>query len=72
MGETETPLLEGTHNVSCTAGPGQTQRLQRSAGQSYLMVSECLLGGWGSGYDSLWGPGHWGQAYQGILTSVSE
>ena len=25
MGETETPLLEGTHKVSCTAGPGQKQ-----------------------------------------------
>lgn len=40
--------LEGTHNVSCTAGPGQKQRLQRCGTElpGGLGVSPRWVGEW--------------------------
>ena len=46
--ETETPLFEGTHKVSCALGPWAKQWLHRSLGQTYLWVLEALLGRRGS------------------------
>ena len=44
LGETETPLLEGTHKVMCTPGPqGKEQWSRRKLHQTYLLVVEGLL-----------------------------
>ena len=44
LGETETPLLEGTHKVVCTSGPrGKEQWPHRGLNQTYLLVLEGLL-----------------------------
>ena len=44
LGETETPLLEGTHKVVCTSGPrGKEQWPHRRLNQTYLLVLEGLL-----------------------------
>ena len=48
LGETETPLLEGTHKVLCTSGPmGKEQWPHRRLNQTYLLVLEVLLQRWG-------------------------
>ena len=47
LGKTETPLLQGTHQVVCTSGPrGKEQWLHRKLNQNYLLVLECLLQRW--------------------------
>ena len=44
LGETETPLLEGTHKVVCTSGPrGKEKWPHRRLNQTYLLVLEGLL-----------------------------
>ena len=44
LGETETPLLEGTHKVVCASGPrGKEQWPHRRLNQTYLLVLEGLL-----------------------------
>ena len=44
LGETETPLLEGTDKVVCTSGPrGKEQWPHRRLNQTYLLVLEGLL-----------------------------
>ena len=44
LGETETPLLEGTHKVVCAPGPrGKEQWPHRRLNQTYLLVLEHLL-----------------------------
>ena len=44
LGETETPLLEGTHKVVCSSGPrGKEQWPYRRLNQTYLLVLEGLL-----------------------------
>ena len=44
LGETETPLLEGTHKVVCTSGPrGKEQWPHRRLNQTYLLVLDGLL-----------------------------
>ena len=44
LGETETPLLEGTHKLACTSGPrGKEQWPHRGLNQTYLLVLEGLL-----------------------------
>ena len=49
QGETETPLLEGTHKVVCTSGPwGKEQWHHRRLNQTYLLVLEGLLQRWGA------------------------
>ena len=54
--ETETPLLEGTHRISCLPGPGaKSSDLVRDLGQTYLLVLQGLLQRQGSGYGSLCG-----------------
>ena len=40
LGETETPLLEGTHKVACPSGPRGKSSDQ---GETYLLVLEGLL-----------------------------
>ena len=49
LGETETPLLEGTHKVVCVSGPiGKEQwPPHRRLNQTYLLVLEGLLQRWG-------------------------
>ena len=48
LGETETPLLEGTHKVVCTSGPrGRSSDPQSRLNQTYLLVLEGLLQRWG-------------------------
>ena len=48
LGETETPLLDGTHIVVCTSGPrGKEQWPHRRLNQTYLLVLEGLLQRWG-------------------------
>ena len=48
LGETETPLLEGTHKVVCASGPrGKEQWPHRRLNQSYLLVLEGLCRGGG-------------------------
>ena len=42
--ETETPLLEGAHRLSCALGPRANQVLHKNLGQTYLRVLEGLLG----------------------------
>ena len=43
-GETETPLLEGTHKVVCALGPrGRSSDPHRRLNQTYLLVLEGLL-----------------------------
>ena len=43
-GETETPVLKGTHKVVCASGPrGKEQRSHRRLNQTYLLVLEGLL-----------------------------
>ena len=44
LGETETPLLEGTHKVVCTSGPRRKEHWPyRRLNQTYLLVLEGLL-----------------------------
>ena len=44
LGETETPLLEGTYKVVCAPGPrGKEQWPHRRLNQTYLLVLEGLL-----------------------------
>ena len=44
LGETETPLLEGTHKLVCASGPrGKEQWPHRRLNQIYLLVLEGLL-----------------------------
>lgn len=40
---TDTPLLEGTHTVSCARGPRGKKWPQRRLGQTYLLAMEGLL-----------------------------
>ena len=48
LGETETPLLEGTHKILCAPGPrGKEQWPHRSLNQTYLLALEGFLGEWG-------------------------
>ena len=48
LGETETPLLEGTHKVVCASGPrGKEQWPHRRLNQTYLLLLEGLLQRWG-------------------------
>ena len=71
LGETETPLLEGTHKLMCTSGhrgravtPGETEPdLPASVGGSPAEV--------GSGCGSPWGQGHWQQKFWEVLLGVS-
>ena len=72
MGETETPLLEGTHTKQCVhrdpgegaVTPGETEPdLSASAGGSPAEV--------GGGCGSPWGQGHWQQKFQEVLLGVS-
>ena len=43
-GETQTPLLEGTHKVVCASGPrGKEQGPHRRLNHTYLLVLEGLL-----------------------------
>ena len=44
LGETETPLLEGVHQVSCALGLRSKQGLHKNLGQTYLQVLEGPLG----------------------------
>ena len=44
LGETDTPLLEGTHRVSCEMSPREKWRLSKNQGQTYLWILEDLLG----------------------------
>ena len=44
LGEMETPLLKGTHRLSCALGPRVKQRLHRNLGQTCLQFLENLLG----------------------------
>ena len=47
-GETETPLLEGTHKVVCASGlSGRTSDPHRRLNQTYLLVLEGRLQRWG-------------------------
>ena len=47
LGETETPLLEGAHKVSCAPGPrGKKQWPHKRLGQTYLLILEGLLWRW--------------------------
>ena len=49
LGETETPLLKGTHKVVCTSRPrGKEQWPHRRLNQTYLLVLEGLLQRWGA------------------------
>ena len=49
LGETETPLLEGTHKVVCASGPrGKEQWPHRRLNQTYLLALEGLLQKWGA------------------------
>ena len=49
LGKTETPLLEGTHKVVCTAGPrGKEQWPHRRLNQTSLVVLKGLLQKWGA------------------------
>ena len=69
--QTEIPLLEGVHKLSCALGPRAKQWLHKSLGQTYLGVlggSPCEAG---VGCGSLRGHGHWWQRPQGILITVS-
>ena len=52
--QTETPLLEGEHRLSCTLGPRAKQRFHKKLGHSYLKILEVF---WkiGGSYGSLWG-----------------
>ena len=44
LGETETPVFEGTHKVVCASGPrGKEQWPHRRLNQTYLLVLEGLL-----------------------------
>ena len=44
LGETETPLLEGTHRVVCSSGPRRKEQWpHRRLNQTYLLVVEHLL-----------------------------
>ena len=44
LGETETPLLEGTHKVVCASGPrGRSSDPPRRQNQTYLLVLEGAL-----------------------------
>ena len=44
LGETETPLLEGTHKVVCTSGPrGRSSDPPQRLNQTYLLVLEGLV-----------------------------
>jgi len=36
LGETETPLLEGAHRLSCALGPRAKQALKKNLGQNDL------------------------------------
>ena len=48
LGETETPLLEGTHKVVCTSGPRDKEQWpHRRLNQTHLLVLEGLLQRWG-------------------------
>ena len=56
LGETETPLLEGTHKVVCTSGPrGKEQWPHRRLIQMYVLVVESLLQRWGGAAVAHWG-----------------
>ena len=44
LGKMETPLLKGSHRVSCAVGPRAKQRLHRNWGQTFLQFLEELLG----------------------------
>ena len=71
LGETETPLLEGTHKVVCASGPrgrssdpGETEPdLSASVGGSPAEA--------GGGSVSPWGQGHWQQKFWEVLLGVS-
>ena len=43
LGEMETPLLKGTHRISCALGPRAKQRLYRNLGQTCLWFLEDVL-----------------------------
>ena len=48
LGETETPLLEGTDKVVCTSGPREKEQWpHRRLSQTYLLVLEGPLQRWG-------------------------
>ena len=48
LGETETPLWEGTHKVMCASGPREKEQWpHRRLNQTYLLVLEGLLQRWG-------------------------
>ena len=71
LGETETPLLEGTHKVVGGSGPrgrssdpGETEPdLPASVGGFPAEV--------GGGCGSPWGQGHWQQKFWEVLLGVS-
>ena len=54
LGETETPLLEGTPKVSQALKPRAKQWLHRSLGQIYLKVLGVSWGGRGQLWTSAW------------------
>ena len=70
LGETEAPLLEGTHKVVCTSGPRRKEqwphrRLNHSAS---VGGSPAEAGG---SCASLWGQGHWQQKFWNVLHGMS-
>ena len=68
QGETENPLLEGTHKVVCASGP----RGRSSDPEPDLPAS---VGGFsaevGGGSVSPWGQGHWQHKFWEVLLGVS-
>ena len=48
LGETETPLLKGTHKVMCATGPkGKEEGPLKRLKETYLLMLEGLLQRWG-------------------------
>ena len=51
----DTPLLKGTHRLSCALCPWVKQRRHRNLGQTCLKFLEDLLGKWGVTVAHCWG-----------------
>ena len=71
LGETETPLLEGTHKVVCASGPGEGAVTPEETEPDLPATVGGAPAEARGGCGLPWGQGHWQQKFWEVLLGMS-